>query len=147
MDKGKGKAPAAPSPPKGGALKLPPKMYCAMGSGCLKGIHAGLTSGKVGRINPWQIKIKLALQNPAAWVSCGHVCCWEPVPGNKLPPDEDTCAKIHALRCGSRGKRWSYKDAMSQAVAQGMVPHAWLALAGLTEVGKHGLIACLDCIA
>lgn len=140
MDKGKGKATAVPIPTTGGVSKLPVKFYCGMGSGCLHAIANAVAKGTFGpsRIMARQIKTRTALQNPAAWVACGHVCCWEPIVGCRLPEGENTCAKLHAQQCQNRGSRLSYKEAMTRAVAEGLVPVAWLALADLTEVGVVG---------
>lgn len=145
MDHGKGKAPASvPIPTGSGLQKLPQKFYCAQMAGCLHAIANAVAKSKFkpgDRIMGRQILAKTALLNPAAWVACGHVCCWDPVPGSTLPADANTCAKMHAKKCGSRGSRLSHKEAMTMAVAEGLVPPEWLALAGLTGVITNAMHA------
>lgn len=139
MNKGKGKAAAAPLPTPYAPPPLPEKIYCSMGSGCLHGIAVALQKRGTGLIKGRQFKIRTILQQPAAWLPCGHVCCWEPVPGSKLPEDANTCAKIHDKECcdSCTSTKRSYKAYMMQAVAEGKLSADCLALAGVSEVSMH----------
>ena len=142
MDKGKGKAlaPVASTP---STRKLPQKFYCALGPNCLHAIAAQIARGTFGpgQIMGRQIRIRAALVQPGAWVACGHVCCWDPVKGSVLPEDKNTCAKVHAVvGCTTVARKIYYKDAMYQAVAEGLVPCEWLTKVGNPEVSCPSML-------